>query len=162
MSPSIPMINRSKNGPYDNIPTPPVALEPLLPYLKPMSLIWEMCPGAGRLVEILLDQGFRTIAYPERNSFNFMPGFSNYDIALTTPPYSNKHLWLKRAQELNKPFALLLPVATLGVKRCQIHMTGVDVLFLNKRVDFTGGGAPWFAIAWFTKGLGLPDRMVFV
>ncbi len=145
----------------DEIWTPPKAIDPLLKYISIEAwydaLIWEMCPGKGVMAGYLKDSGFSVY-------YRLLDGLKweapKYDIIVTNPPWSKKHLFLQRCVELNKPFALLLPVRTLGVRRCQLWLDDVDVLFLAKRVDFTGGGAPYEACAWFTRGL-LNDRMVF-
>lgn len=145
--------------PYDELHTPSEALTPLLPYLDIDGTYWEMCYGQGNLASHLESAGL----YVVRNfgdSLKKMPDVW-YDCIVTNPPYSNKHEWLQRCVELDVPFAILLPVTTLGVKRCQIWMDDVDVLFLPKRIDFTGKKAPWFAVCWMTRWL-LPDRMVFV
>ncbi len=81
---------------------------------------------------------------------------------VTNPPFSLKAKWLERANNLGKPYAILLPVTTLGARNCQLQLDGADVLFLPRRIDFTGGNSPWFAVAWFTKGLGLPNQINFV
>jgi hypothetical protein len=142
--------------PYDEIDTPHEALEPLLSYLP--RTLWEMCPGQGNLVHHLVHAGHDVFTL-EGDSLQKEP-VNYYDAIVTNPPYSNKHEWLQRCQELDKPFALLLPVTTLGVRRCQIWMDDIDVLFLPRRIDFTGKKAPWFAVCWITKGL-LPDRIIF-
>jgi len=143
---------------------------PLLPYLPlekheddyyfPQDILyWEMCPGEGKLMHHLMDAGLKVVwDLVGLDALTEEP--KDYDIIITNPPYSNKHEWLQRAVELDKPFAILLPVTTLGVRRCQIWMDDVDVLFLPKRIDFTGKKAPWFAVAWFTRRL-LPDKMIF-
>ena len=153
----------------DELETPPEAIDPLLPYLpkwvdghtNEQLIIWEMCPGSGAMVDYLIENEYSiTRMYPQsRNSLLFVPEY-RWDMIVTNPPWSKKHLFLERCVELNKPFALLLPVRTLGVRRCQVWLDDVDVLFLKRRVDFTGGGAPYEACAWFTRSL-LPDRMVF-
>ena len=145
----------SKN---DEIATPLDAMLPLFPYLSHNLSMWEMCPGKGVMVQHLLDAEFTT-GYIEQDALENEP-YWQWDVIVTNPPWSKKHLFLKRCVELNKPFALLLPVRTLGVRRCQVLLDDVDVLFLKKRVDFTGGGAPYEACAWFTRKI-LPMRMVF-
>ena len=144
---------------HDEIWTPPEAIAPLVHYLSADQIIWEMCPGAGKLSDYLRDRGFAVYHNKDVDALQFTP-VENYDLIVTNPPWSKKHLFLQRCCFLHKPFALLLPVRTLGVRRCQMWLEELDVLFLAKRVDFTGGGAPYEACAWFTQGL-LPDRMVF-
>ena len=153
----------------DEIWTPPEAVLPLIKYLPGkiedeafyfgrQRIYWEMCPGSGQLVDILSDEGLQVVTAINWNSLEKEP--MAWDVIVTNPPWSQKHLFLERCMGLEKPFALLLPVRTLGVRRCQVLLYDIDVLFLARRVDFTGGGAPYEACAWFTRGL-LPDRMVF-
>ena len=68
---------------------------------------------------------------------------------ITNPPYSIKDKFIARCYEINKPFALLLPVSSIqGIKRgCMFNEFGIDLLVLNKRIDFTGGGSPHFGVA---------------
>ena len=145
----------------DEIWTPWEAIAPLIPHLPDSiagnPIVWEMCPGNGRLIHHLQMAGYFATSIDEDSLTNEL---LTYDLIVTNPPWSKKHLFLERCVALNKPFALLLPVRTLGVRRCQIWLDDVDVLFLAKRVDFTGGGAPYEACAWFTRGL-LNNRMVF-
>jgi len=48
-----------------------------------------------------------------------------------------------------------LPVSTIqGIRRGKwFDEYGLELLVLNKRIDFTGKGAPHFGVAWFCKGL---------
>ncbi len=147
----------------DEIWTPLVAVAPLFSYLPENEFlsIWEPCPGNGKLIFNLQMAGWYASDFGIEDALIDEPTAPHwYDIIVTNPPWSKKHLFLQRCVELKKPFALLLPVRTLGVRRCQLWLDDVDVLFLAKRVDFTGGGAPYEACAWFTKGF-LPDRIVF-
>lgn len=156
----LPLQNYIKRGPYDELWTPLEAFTYLTPYLPGSGIVWECAPGTGVLVDHLQKFGLNVVDW-DGNFLKDTPPDA-WDFIVTNPPYSKKHLFLKRAHELKKPYAILLPVTTLGVKRCQIWMGDVDVLFLPKRVDFTGGGAPWFAVAWFTKGLGLDRQLTFM
>ena len=154
-----PMIEFMKRGPFDKIDTPAVALDPLLPHLPKNALIWESAPGKRALVERLREAGRDVTYYMGRDFFNYFP--STWDIQVTNPPFSIKHKWLERSEELRKPWALLLPVTTLGVGRCQPYLEGCEILFFPKRIDFTGKKAPWFAVAWFTKGLNIGKQLNF-
>ena len=147
----------------DEMWTPIEAVAPLFRYIPQDEhyIIWEPCPGNGKLIFNLQMAGWYASDFGIKDALIDEPSAPNwYDAIITNPPWSKKHLFLQRCVELNKPFALLLPVRTLGVRRCQVWLDNVDVLFLAKRVDFTGGGAPYEACAWFTRGL-LNDRMVF-
>jgi len=152
------MIERSRRGAYDELYTPTATLIPLMPYL-PEGIIWEAAPGDLRLVKQLEASG-RTVAWERQDYFEWQP--DEWDLMVTNPPFSKKASWLRRANELAKPFALLLPVTALGSRECQLQLDECQVLFLPRRIDFTGGGAPWFSVAWYTRGFRLPSQLYFV
>lgn len=90
------------------------------------------------------------------NFFTYAPA-SRWAVQVTNPPYSSKYHWIERSYALDKPFALLMPLETLGAWSAQRHFRkhGVEVLLLNKRVNFympnmglSGSGAN-FPVAWF-------------
>jgi len=56
-----------------------------------------------------------------------------------------------------------LPITAFeGIKRQKLYReNGLEVIFLPKRIDFTGKKAPWFAVAWFTNGLNIGRQLTF-
>ena len=155
----------TNSKPYDELWTPKEALEPLLPLLYGWNhmLAWECAPGSLQLVNLLLNENFKVVCNDNHDFLKDDPTWP-YDWMITNPPYSLKAKWLKRANELGKPWAFLLPVTTLGVRACQKELDheDVSVVFMPKRIDFTGKKAPWFAVAWFTRGLAMGEgQMVF-
>lgn len=156
--PSRPMINRAKRGAFDELYTPAEAIIHLLPYL-PGGLIWEPAPGTGQLVQFLQRSG-REVVWGKQDYFQWQP--EKWDMIITNPPFSKKAAWLKRANELGRPWAILLPVMSLGARNCQRELVGCSVLFLPRRIDFTGKRAPWFAVAWFIRGIDIGWPLQFV
>ena len=152
------MQESAERGPYDELYTPAEALSYLLPYL-PNGIVWESAPGNGDLVR-LLKEGGKKVVWKDRDYFEWEP--KEWSIMVTNPPFSMKAAWLRRANELGKPYAILLPITTLGARNCQVELDGAEVLFLPHRIDFTGKKNPWFAVAWFTRGLNLPYPLMFV
>jgi hypothetical protein len=157
----------------DACQTPGYAIDPILPYITQFNTIWEPAEGERLLVEALLDctpHRFNVIGsdiLSGKNFFDFEP--EKWDCIVTNPPYSIKFLWLARCYTLGKPFALLMPVETLGSKTAQelFDRYGMDVILLDKRVNFKmpikgwdSGGAQ-FPTAWFTWQLGLPSQIVY-
>lgn len=154
---------------YDQCQTPYYALDPLIPYL-PKSILWESASGDGHIVEKLRLEGFNIIGsdiLADQNFFEYLPDF--WDCQITNPPYSIKYDWLKRSYELERPFALLLPLETLGAAKGQklFGKYGIEVILLSKRVNFkmpfkgyNGGGAQ-FPVAWFTYGLKIGRQLTF-
>ena len=152
------MQESSKRGIYDELYTPYEAVHYLIPFL-PNKIIWESAPGDGKLVNILKQKGY-LVVWSDQDYFEWKPEV--WDIQVTNPPFSIKAKWLKRANELGKPYAILLPITTLGARNCQLQLDDVELILLPHRIDFTGKKAPWFAVAWFTKGLKLPKQINFV
>ena len=176
-----PKSNR-KPGPYDNCQTPWYAIEPLVPFLNDAGYhtIWEPACGEGNIANALALRDFDVIAtdikldflnWESGKSYNFFDfeTENEYDAIVTNPPYSIKYPWLERCYDLGKPFALLLPVETMGAKTAQLLFKahGVQVIWYYPRVDFKMPNKGWsgkgaqFPTAWFTWQLNLPTDNVF-
>ena len=159
-----------KSNTYDRCQTPHYALDPLLPYLKTHWTIWESAAGEGQIVSKLTQHGFDVIATDILTGDNFFETEPEmWQCQVTNPPYSTKYDWLERSYALCRPFALLLPLETLGTKSGQGHFEkhGVEIILFDKRVNFkmpnlgyTGSGAQ-FSTAWFTWGLGIGKDLTF-
>jgi len=147
--------------------TPPIALEPLVPYLP--RRVWECACGEGLLVEHLMLQGFEVLASDIKDGHNFLswcPPLNSFDCIVTNPPYTLKDDFLKRCYMLQKPFALLLPLTTLeGKRQYWLEQYGVEIILLDKRINFVTpsgqGTGSWFATAWFTNGLNIGRQITF-
>ena len=157
-----PLRDYAKRGAFDEIDTPASAVEYLIPTLKryessyPLT-IWESAPPPDRqstLFDTLWDNDFRVTAFKGMDYFENSP--THYDMQVTNPPYSLKQQWVARAMELGKPWALLLPITALGVRKggLNVHLSRCRVLLPPRRIDYTGKKAPWFFSAWFTYGIG--------
>lgn len=164
-----PKTNRKANAgvsaEMDRCYTPPYALDPLLPYLDPNLVVWEPAAGDGRLAATMRLCGFHVMESeiqrdPKQNFFHYQPAVC-WDIQITNPPYSIKDQWIKRSYGLGRPFALLMPLETLGGEKYNswFERYGMELIIVNPRINFympnagyTGGGAQ-FPTAWFTWGL---------
>lgn len=161
--------------PMDRCETPAYALDPLLPYLLPSWRIWEPACGSGRIVRALEAQGWQaygTDILTDHNFFFGSPLLFDWDAIVTNPPYSIKPEWIRRCYDLGKPFALLVPVETIGTGEVQRMMEryGAELLLLNKRVNFympnIGMGKPGkpssaqFPVLWFCWRI-LPAPIVY-
>ena len=162
----------NKVGTYDECQTPPYALDPLFPYLNPLVTIWECAAGNRILSRALGNKGYNVFSTDINDYGNFFEIESTQKdyIIVTNPPYSIKYDWLERCFELDKPFALLLPVETIGSKRAQGMFKNKDVriIFTTPRVDFLmkyslwGGSGAQFPTAWFTWKLPLPRELNYI
>lgn len=160
--------------------TPSEAVDPLLPYLRMLSVrsmndhgrplkIWECAAGDGAIVGHLQDMNFDVFGSDITNGFDFLTPLApipECDVLVTNPPYSIKDKWLARCFAIGKPFALLMPITALGeqgrVKMYKEH--GIEILLLKERVKFKTPsgkvGGSWFYCAWFCWKL-LPEKICF-
>jgi len=162
-------IDPHASDPRDRCYTPAYALDPLLPYL-PAGLVWEPAAGAGHLVRALESAGHAVYASEIADGQNFFTHTPPvpWTVQITNPPFSSKYHWIERCYALGKPWALLLPLETLGAWSAQrlFRAYGVELLVLSKRVNFympnmglSGGGAN-FPVAWFCWQM-LPAPLVY-
>jgi len=146
----------------DECYTPCKAVKPLLKFLDKNLLYYDCTSGISKnIVNCLLENGFKA---KDSGSLDYLKDKipDDFDVLITNPPYSKKDAFLEKAYLDGRPFAMLLPVTALqGIKRNALFKKyGVEILVLNKRVDFTGKGSPHFGVAWFCRGL-LPCNLMF-
>lgn len=173
-----PKLNYTSNGtkghPKDNCQTPPYAVAPLIQHLNPKWTIWEPAAGKMGLAFELMNHVFQVLHTDIQRGKDFLElnapphGFS-FEAIITNPPFSLKYKFLARCYEIGKPFALLMPIDTLGAQTAQrlFDQHGVQVIIMDKRIDFImpnkgEGGSAQFNSAWFTHGLNLPAQLNFV
>jgi hypothetical protein len=157
-----------KDTALDNCYTPDYALDPLLPFLPIENIIWECAVGEGHLHRALLEEGYGTLGTgltTGQDFFTYTP--RSWDMIVTNPPFSLKYQWIERCYDLGKPFALLLPLETLGActSQAMFEEYGIEVLLLNKRVNFYMPNKGWdsaaqFPVAWFCWHI-LPRQIVY-
>jgi len=163
-----------KSGSYDNCQTPPYAVAYLAQFIDVSDkVVWEsasgelgllmrgifryMSPKGVHFTDIVLD--------PTYDRLTYTPDI-HYDVEITNPPYAIKYQWIKACLKSRKPFALLVPLETIGSKTFQTMAkqawrdTGIDfnIILLPKRVNFympnkgwSGKGAQ-FPVIWLTWG----------
>ena len=152
--------------------TPPDVTIALLDFLQKeerlfrlYDVIWEPACGTGEMVEAMQEMGYRTIysdLYPtgwrgEHEQFNFLTDFMNpnlYDWIITNPPFSQAEYFIRRALELDVPFAFLLKSqfwhARKRIELFEKHPPAY-VLPLTWRPDFLWGaksGSPTMECIW--------------
>lgn len=157
--------NKNKDEAY----TPYYASNPIIKYIDPNLVVW--CPFDqewSSYVRLLRENGNRVISGHIGNGlnfFNYEPEY--YDIIVTNPPFSCKDEVIARLYELNKPFAILLPLNSLqGVSRYKHFKNGIQLLSFDQRIDFhdpehmdkPNKGTP-FASAYFCRDF-LPKDLI--
>ena len=160
-------LNASRNN--DECYTPHYAVNPLIKYISSQLTVW--CPfdtiNSAFVNELFLNGN--KVIYSHINNgkdfFKYEPPY--YDIIISNPPFSIKDAVIKRLYELNKPFAILLPIASIqGVTRYKYFKNGIQLLVFDQRIGFhtqedlinTIEGSP-FASAYFCKDL-LPNDLI--
>lgn len=123
----------------DEVFTPKYAVLPLVKYIPNGSTIW--CPFdtlESEYVKVFTENGYKVIHShidKGKNFFEYEP--KEYDIIISNPPFSIKDDIIKHLYELDKPYAMLLPIPTLqGQKRFEYMKDGLQILSFNKRINF--------------------------
>ena len=157
----------------DEMYTPYYAVKPLLQFVKNYArdresiVVW--CPFDkewSAFVVMLRENGYKVIhthLESGQDFFEYEP--KDYDLIISNPPFTKKDDVLKRLQELDKPFAMLLPINSLqGAKRFK-YMEDIQLLFFDKRIGFHKSldgkpveGTP-FASGYFCKDF-LPKDLI--
>ncbi len=163
------MINYMKNPGGDHVPTPEYAIRPLLPYIDPSWVCWECTDhGESKITKLLQENGNKVLTSHIQDNQNFLEWEpdKDYDLIITNPPYSIKTEFLARAYQLNKKFAMLLPITALESQgRSKIFREydgNLEVLVFDKRVNFFDkkGTSIWFNTSWFCRNV-LPKQLIF-
>ena len=153
----------------DEMYTPFYCVEPILKYIDKSMTIW--CPFDkewSAYVKLLKENGNKVI-YTHiddgKDFFKFEP--DEYDAIISNPPFSKKDRVLKRLYQLDKPFAVLLPMNSLqGITRYKYFKNGIQLLAFDQRVGFHNvdnlekpvEGTP-FASAYFCRNI-LPKDLI--
>ena len=151
--------------------TPHFAVAPLLEFIPYDWRVW--CPfdeDFSAFYRTFKENGYtvhRSSLVEGQNFFDYKPP-DNYDVIISNPPYSIKDRVLSCLYELNKPFAMLMPIATLqGKARFKLFKQGLELLVFDSRVPYHTQGdfekprsGVHFGSAYFCKGI-LPDKLVF-
>lgn len=160
------MINYMQNPKHDELYTPVEAIKPLLKYISDDWVVWEPTDhGRSNISKLFGEKGNSVIATHIDRGFDFFNTGekSKFDCIVTNPPYSLKTEFLKRAYELKRPFALLLPITALeGIERGKLFRKyGIELLVLDRRINFMEEKKNnWFNTSWFCYKI-LPQQLIF-
>lgn len=162
------MSDRTSSG--DEVYTPFYAVEPLLKYISKDKTIW--CPFDeewSAYYQMFKENGYNVIRsslVEGQDFFTYEPS-EEYDIIVSNPPFSKKDKILRRLSELEKPYAILLPVNSIqGKSRYEVFKEGIQLLSFDARIDFhtnfnfkTYTKGNHFASAYFCKDI-LPKSLI--
>lgn len=150
----ISYIQKEKN---DEFYTPDEAIYPILKYLDKSKVYWECTDfGESNITKVLKENGFNAIS-TNKEKLDFLKDKADFDfdVIITNPPYSLKNQFLRKCYEYNKPFLLLLPLTALeGKERNKLYRQyGIELIVLDKRINFTKEKNVWFNTSWFCSGI---------
>lgn len=154
----------------DEVFTPFYAVEPLLKYIPKDKTIWMPFDEEwSAYYQLFTENGYNCIrsSINEGQDFFTYEPTEHYDIIISNPPFSKKDNVLKRLYELDKPFAILLPLNSLqGKTRYKYFKQGIQLLYFDGRIAFHNKdnfkkfikGTP-FASAYFCRDI-LPKDLI--
>lgn len=154
----------------DLVYTPSYAVYPIVSYINPQWTIW--CPfdcEDSEYVNILKDNG-NNVIYSDistgQNFFSYEPDVE-YDCIISNPPFSLKDKIIKRLYELQKPYAILLPIPALQGQKRFPYMIGCEALIFDKRINYYKDKKTKeiqkgisFGSFYLCKGV-LPEKLIF-
>lgn len=123
----------------DEVYTPAYAVKPIVKYIKSNDIIW--CPfdtENSEFVKLIRENGNKVIAThidTGNNFFDYEPE-EHYDVIISNPPFSIKDDIIKRLYELDKPYAMLLPIPSLQGQKRFPYMKDCQALIFDKRINY--------------------------
>lgn len=160
--------SNKQDSAMDLCQTPPYAIKALQRggNFTNFHTIAEPASGEGFLALTLEHLGYRVRASDIRTGTDFFESKIMGDAIITNPPFSEKHLWLERCCELNKPFALLYPFEAIMTGRTIEHVlyNNLQIIGILPRLNFKMPLKGWrssaqFPTCWITRYFGIRDQL---
>jgi len=150
-----------KHSKQDNYETPFEAFELISKYINKSKIIWSPFYCNGLVSEHWTKLDIKHI-HINNDFFTYQP--EEYDLIIDNPPYSIKQKIFKKCVDLNKPFALFVPIDTLErnyVKQL-IGNNDLQILIPNNRTLFISNYKnlqkhPPFKTVWICYKMNLLD-----
>ncbi len=151
---------------YDDYMTPKSAWEAIKQYIPTDKVIWESFYGDGTSGKCLKELGFDVI-HEDIDFFENNKG----DIVVSNPPFSQKKQIIERLIELDKPFILIMPSATLLCSYMRENLNGkIQIIIPRRRIQFSklengkliNHNKCNFDCFYFCYKIGLPHDIVYL
>lgn len=156
---------------FNDIYTPPEAMDYIIEFLPKDKVYWEACYGEGHMANELKQRGFNVIGERSIDCLIDTPN-SNWDILITNPPFNGNKKFIKRAIDLGKPFIFLIRLEHLGgVEACRLFKDiDIKIIIPERRINYLTpksligekvGGSPFHSI-WLTYKIDLPKQINYI
>lgn len=131
-----------------------------------------MCPfdtKDSEYVKVLMNAGHTVIYRLIKVGFDFFDLESKdvflFDYIISNPPYSLRKQIFNKLEELNKPFAMLVPLVSIALKPIREKIQDKQLLIFDKRIKFKSEEGiicknPPSETAYICKGV-LPKQIIF-
>lgn len=122
----------------DDYMTPNAVWDSIKHLIPKDKIIWECFYGDGESGKYLSKIGFNVESYDIDffNETNF-----KYDILISNMPYSIKAKVFQKLAEINKPFMMLVPVATMTKQYLKKYFKNeIQIIIPERRIQFIKNG----------------------
>jgi hypothetical protein len=117
---------------YDDYMTPKSAWENIKDFIPKNKVIWEAFYGDGKSGTYLKELGFNVI-HEEIDFFKENKG----DLIISNPPFSIIKDIMRRLQELDKPFIMILPSSKINTSYFRAWKNkNIQIIIPKKRIHF--------------------------
>jgi len=156
---------------FNDMYTPPEAVDYIINFLPKDKVYWESCYGEGHLAKELVKRGLDVVGDKKIDCLNEQP-LNHWDIWITNPPFNGNKKFVKRAIELGKPFIFLMRLEHLGGVEAMKLFGSIDfkLIIPEKRINYITpkmiagekvGGSSFHSV-WITCGIKLPKVINYI
>ena len=156
---------------FNDIYTPPEAMDYIVPFLNKSFVYWECCYGMGHMALELEKRGFKVVGNKDIDCLTSRPK-EYWNFLITNPPFNGNKKFIKIAIDSQKPFAMLIRLEHLGGVEAMKLLKDLDfqIIIPEKRINYITpkmlagekvGGSPFHSV-WLTYKLGLPKQVNYI
>lgn len=155
---------------FNEMYTPPEAMNYIIPFLNKELTYYEMCYGQWHMANELIRNWFKVVWKQWLDCF--IDNDLKYDFIITNPPFNGNKKFLKRAIKLWKQFAFLQRLEHLWWCEAYEIFKDLDIKIIipKKRINYITPkvqewkkvwGSPFHSI-WITYWLELPKYINYI
>ena len=147
----------------DQYMTPYSAWQNIIRYIPKERAIWVCFFGDGCSGEHLRKLGCINVIHEKIDFFTSDRG----EVIVSNPPFSLKKQVFKRLHELQKPYILLVPIATITKKYFTTYFKDkCQIIIPQKRIQFVKDGqqtsASWLDVIYLCYNMNLQKDIIYL